>query len=296
MSKNKLLQIFCVGLFLFFLILMHSCVSVEDIARDDRFIAHHNGVVKDTRTGFEWIAGPDKDTNWYKAKRWVENLTVDGGGWRMPTIEELKTLYLKGADNITPLLKTTGLWVWSREMRSSSTAWLYRWRRGDQYWGFRSSPGAKRGFAVRSQKVLSKKEMPDEPVKTQTMRTHEYTQKTEREKRTEELVSEIVEEKFKKNTLYVLCDQPSYLLCFGIPREQCIGELTEYNPECYNKAKEKVSGPLTIEKNAENFVTIVFMCMMFKHIAAHAENAQEIGECFDKASFDETTAVRSLLK
>lgn len=124
----------------------------------------------------------------------------------------------------------------------------------------------------------------------------QYTQKTQQKKRTEELVSRMLEEKIKKTLVNILCDQTSYLLCFDISREQCIGELTEYNSECYNEAKEKVSGPLTIEKNAENFVTIVFMCMMFKHIAVHAENAQEIGECFDKASFDKATAVRSIHK
>ncbi len=62
-------------------------------AQDDRFTAYDNGVVKDTETGFEWYAGPDKDTSWNEAKRWVESLNVAGGGWRMPTRKELKALY-----------------------------------------------------------------------------------------------------------------------------------------------------------------------------------------------------------
>lgn len=88
-----------------------------------RFITFNNGVVWDKKTGFEWIAGPDKDTNWDEAKSWVKSLTVDGGGWRMPTIKELKTLYKKGVGthNMTPLLKTNGGYVWSSKIKKESS-------------------------------------------------------------------------------------------------------------------------------------------------------------------------------
>ena len=89
----------------------------KDVAHDGTFIAYASGVVRDTKTGLEWIAGPDRNTTWYTAKSWVESLSIDGGGWRMPTREELKSLYQKGAGkrNMTPLLKTTGWFVWSGE-------------------------------------------------------------------------------------------------------------------------------------------------------------------------------------
>ena len=66
------------------------------IARDGDYVAYASGVVRDTKTGFEWAAGPDKDTTWHEAKRWVNILNVSGGGWRMSTINELKTLYEEG--------------------------------------------------------------------------------------------------------------------------------------------------------------------------------------------------------
>jgi hypothetical protein len=119
-----------------------------------RFIAFNNGVVRDKKTGFEWIAGPDKDTNWDEAKSWVESLTVDGGGWRMPTIKELKTLYQEGVGthNMTPLLKTTGGYVWSSEIKKgSSRAHGLLFDNIDEHWGF-PSVFDKRGFAVRSRK------------------------------------------------------------------------------------------------------------------------------------------------
>ena len=111
-------------------------------------------VYYDKNTNLEWVAGPDKDTNWYEAKTWVKNLTVANGGWRMPTIEELKTLYKKGAGerNMTPWLKTTGWWVWSGETRGSSSAWNFNYYYGYEIWDVREYSSGFRGFAVRSRK------------------------------------------------------------------------------------------------------------------------------------------------
>ena len=97
------------------------------IQRDGIYVAYANGIVKDTKTGLEWKVGPYKNTNWNQARSWVESLNLDGGGWRMPTMNELEGLYKKGmgSHNITPLLKATlgkYLWVWSGETKGSSRA------------------------------------------------------------------------------------------------------------------------------------------------------------------------------
>ena len=128
------------------------------IARDGPFIKYDNGVVHNTRTDLQWYAGPDKDTTWNKAKSWVANLTVDGGGWRMPTRRDLKSLYKKGAGsrNMTSLLKTTGWWVWSRETRQSSSAWHFFFFGGYESWRYRDSSYNGRGFAVRSKRSKKK--------------------------------------------------------------------------------------------------------------------------------------------
>ena len=90
--------------------------------------------MRDTTTGLEWVAGPDRNTTWYEAKQWVANLTVAGGGWQMPTVSELETLYEKGTGtrNRTPLLKITGWYAWSGEVRDSSQAWGFHFDYGDR--------------------------------------------------------------------------------------------------------------------------------------------------------------------
>ena len=129
----------------------------EITARDGTFVAYATDVVYDKNTGLEWLAGPDKDMTWDETKSWVnmENLTIDRGGWgwRMPTRDELKTLYRKdaGTRNMTTLLKTTGWWIWSGETKGPSSASGFgfdgdeRWAR--QHWVRHQC----RGFAVRSQ-------------------------------------------------------------------------------------------------------------------------------------------------
>ena len=110
------------------------------------------GIVKDTKTGLEWKVGPNKDTNWDQARTWVQKLKLDGGGWRMPTLDELKGLYKKGASplNISPLFKTTGWQVWSDKLKDSTFAWGFYFVCGGKGWDGRTFPYDFRAFAVRS--------------------------------------------------------------------------------------------------------------------------------------------------
>jgi hypothetical protein len=129
--------------------------KAQEAGRDGTFIAYATGVVYDKKTGLEWYAGPDRNTTWNEAKAWVESLEVAGSGWRMPTREELRTLYNKGAEdrNMTPLLKTTGWWVWSGETRDSSSAWGFGFGSGREGWHARDySYPYSRGFTVRSRR------------------------------------------------------------------------------------------------------------------------------------------------
>ncbi len=138
--------------FVLFLCLSFALAAQKEVGRDGVYVAYANGVVKDTKTGLEWKVGPDKDTNWDQARSWVQSLNLDGGGWRMPTTDELKTLYKQGAGerNMTPLLKTTGWWVWSGETKGSSAAWAFTFASARGSGAYRDVSGNRRAFAVRS--------------------------------------------------------------------------------------------------------------------------------------------------
>ena len=128
--------------------------KAEIIAKDGQYVSYKNGIVNDEKTNIEWIVGPDKDVSWDEAKAWVESLSVEGGGWRMPTKGELKSLYKKGAGerNMTSLLKTTGWRVWSDETEGSEAAWFFNFYDGDYTWSPRESYASPRVFAVRTRK------------------------------------------------------------------------------------------------------------------------------------------------
>jgi len=119
--------------------------------RDGRFIRYPNGVVKDTKTGLEWVAGPDSNMTWYQARDWVQSLSIAGGGWRMPTRDELGGLYQKGKGdrNMTPLLKITGWLVWSRERKGSPSSLYFDFDFSPRIWESRLS-NYSRAFGVRS--------------------------------------------------------------------------------------------------------------------------------------------------
>ena len=134
------------------IVLLFLFVPVLQAEQDDRFLPLTNGIVKDTRTGLEWIAGPDKDTNWVQAILWVKDLNFDSGGWRMPSIDELESLYLPitGKRNMTPHLKTTGWWVWSGETEGPNQAKYYDFYNRTWGWQKKSFAQTVRAFAVRS--------------------------------------------------------------------------------------------------------------------------------------------------
>ena len=126
--------------------------GADDEKLDGDYVAYGNGIVKNNKTGLEWVAGPDRDMTWDEARSWVNSLNIDGGDWRMPTTDELKTLYNKGAGsrNMTLLLKTRGWLVWSGETKGSSDAWGFTLGGGTRYWDSRTNSSTNRGFAVRS--------------------------------------------------------------------------------------------------------------------------------------------------
>ena len=127
---------------------------VDGKSQPIRFTKADNGVITDRDTGLDWYVGPNADNNFHEAKAWVEGLTVAGGGWRMPTVPELRGIYQKGASrvNMDPLFEPKSAWVWSGQMDDARTYYGFAF-----YSGLVNSHGLNYGygrmaFAVRSHK------------------------------------------------------------------------------------------------------------------------------------------------
>jgi len=144
-------------------------------SQDERFVTYGGIVVLDTKTYLEWVAGPDRDTTWEKAKMWVQSLFIDGGGWRMPTRSELKGIYQKGVGtrNMTVLLNTTGWNVWSGETTDSSKPLGFYFKNGVDISGAPGKSYTSRAFAVRLKRIGSEQSQGIKPSKKEVKRQAE---------------------------------------------------------------------------------------------------------------------------
>ncbi|MBW1846844.1 MAG: DUF1566 domain-containing protein [Deltaproteobacteria bacterium] len=92
-------------------------ISAKILETDGNFEKYASGIIYDKSANLEWVIGPDKAMSWESARVWVKNLKIDidHGVWRLPTLNELKTLYKKGRGphNMSPLFKMSGSAAWT---------------------------------------------------------------------------------------------------------------------------------------------------------------------------------------
>ena len=134
----------------------------------ERFVSKGDGTVTDTRTGLIWAAQDNgTDINWDSAKAYCENFSAGGyGDWRLPTIEELRSLYdpsqsrIAGCDSnpenwrihIVPAVDLSCYWVWSSETPDASSARYFLFDSGLNHPALRSYSFDGRVLPVRSSK------------------------------------------------------------------------------------------------------------------------------------------------
>ena len=111
-------------------------------------------MIKDAQTGLEWLLGPNLPTDYQQAVDFVKTCQVAGGGWRLPTRQELAGLYAQGQGprKLNAAFYTTGSWVWA-EAKDEASWWAFSLQDGsqaahDQY----AYIGDHRVFAVRATK------------------------------------------------------------------------------------------------------------------------------------------------
>lgn len=152
------------GLFIPFLALVFLIAPAAAVAADGRIVDNGDGTVTDTGTGLMWARTDNMGhITWHDARLYCENFLLGGyDNWRMPTIEELKTLFddsSKGHETICgqkvrarPFIELSCGFVWSSEVRSESdqypiSALAYNFSKGywfssrmSQYRGYRALP------------------------------------------------------------------------------------------------------------------------------------------------------------
>lgn len=69
-------------------------------------------VITDTTTGLDWVIGP-KEATAMEGEQWIGACAVDGGGWRMPTRDELQNIRSRG--NWAFKISRSWTWVISKE-------------------------------------------------------------------------------------------------------------------------------------------------------------------------------------
>lgn len=134
--------------------------------RSSRYQHSSCGLIRDASTGLEWLVGPDKNATWAQAREWISAQTACGGGWRMPTIPQLATLYdrrytagtgwrERGRNwpaHMNPIFSGIGggSWVWAIPIRANGEAPVFNFNQGlAAYVSANDFYGSVRIFAVR---------------------------------------------------------------------------------------------------------------------------------------------------
>jgi tetratricopeptide (TPR) repeat protein len=121
-----------------------------------------DGVIYDSQLGLEWAPSNGQVLNHYQAEGYARDLSLAGGGWRLPTRAELKSLYDKSKPgNVDPVFGVGDKWVWTSELYnevpSMPGACGFYFYDGTERAGDRANskrPDNRRALAVRSGKIV----------------------------------------------------------------------------------------------------------------------------------------------
>jgi hypothetical protein len=118
-----------------------------------RFTLSNDGIITDSQLGLQWTPAPDQPMDWFQANKYAQKLSLGGGGWRLPTRSELKSIYnilMKGGAD--PVFQINENWVWTSETQGDSV-WFCSFIYGREGTTFRNYFGSYgRVLAVRSPK------------------------------------------------------------------------------------------------------------------------------------------------
>ncbi len=136
------------------------------VAAEERFRDNGDGTVTDLQSNLMWAQTDNQgDVDWKQAERWVrftfpDTIQARYDGWRLPTLAELQTLYVKDAQydgyetdcgqvvRITPAIRLTCGWVWAADTQAITAA-VFNFHRGVHYTERKAHYRSHRALAVR---------------------------------------------------------------------------------------------------------------------------------------------------
>lgn len=120
-------------------------------APDDRFVHTVDGAIADATTGLVWRQGPDRGMSWQAARQWVADLARTDNRWRLPTLEEVRSLRYSGVNPtlLADVFPSSGYWAWAAGDDGAPSRWVYSFSYGGEGWNGQSPPDGGRVFAVR---------------------------------------------------------------------------------------------------------------------------------------------------
>ena len=150
----------CLSLLIAFLVIFVSLASAGE-----RFTDNGDGTVTDHQLGVMWAKFDNQgDIDWRGAERWCRwgppQIMGKYDNWRLPTMEELKSLFLrdkkyKGYESacgqkvkMVPEIQLSCGWVWTSEVKSI-TARVFNFQRGYHYMELKRHWKAYRALPVR---------------------------------------------------------------------------------------------------------------------------------------------------
>lgn len=119
-----------------------------------------DGVLEQIQSGMLWTARDSgADLLWKAAIKYCEELPLDGGGWQLPTVSELLSLYDGNASEtiscgdasckVSTLFELSRQFTWSNEDAGSGLAWYVSLERGTQFAESIRVPSYYRALCVR---------------------------------------------------------------------------------------------------------------------------------------------------
>jgi hypothetical protein len=147
-------------------LLIFSLALIPPVNAEDRFTDNKDGTVTDHQSGVMWAATDNLgDINWHQAEKWIRftfpmALPVQYENWRLPTLAELKSLYVRDKSyrgyesncgqrlKIISEIRLSCGFVWSGD-RQDVTADVFNFKRGTFYSDRLTKKNGYRALAVR---------------------------------------------------------------------------------------------------------------------------------------------------